>query len=412
MNNKGALFAVAAICCVSALSRPATALGSELPDGRYVVPGGFLYVGRTAEPPTDPELEYYDTTTDRLGTLVPVGDGRYRTKEKPELEFALQLPGIAVSEDKHLVDTSAGPFGFSVWHEPAAARRPLIVLLEGADDSTRDMGFLIPYFVAHGMNVLTYDQRGTGVSVGNWQFTSPVEKANDVLAALHSLSGDASIDFASVGVWGPSNGGWVAPIVATNYPLAFEILKSSSSGTIAANVMYEIRQDLVHTGRFSPQQIDDAMRFDATMFEAVKTGEHWKKAGDALAAARTQPWFPFMRVPPGVTAPPPAPMLAALQASLIYDPESTLERVTTPTLALFGQFDRSVDAATDAPGFRTAFGKAGMTDLTIHVFPGADHLLMASANGYESDELDPARFVSGYPAIMIDWLHHRGWASP
>ncbi len=66
------------------------------------------------------------------------------------------------------------------------------------------MGFLIPYFVGHGMAVLTFDQRGTGLSTGNWRFIGPAAKANDVIAALRSLAGDRAIDFNRVGVWGPS----------------------------------------------------------------------------------------------------------------------------------------------------------------------------------------------------------------
>jgi len=92
----------------------------------------------------------------------------------------------------------------SVWHASVATPKPLIVLLEGSDDSTRDMGFLIPYFVGHGMAVLTFDQRGTGLSTGNWRFIGPAAKANDVIAALRSLAGDRAIDFNRVGVWGPS----------------------------------------------------------------------------------------------------------------------------------------------------------------------------------------------------------------
>jgi alpha-beta hydrolase superfamily lysophospholipase len=380
--------------------------------GRYTTPNGSVYVGRTAEPPASPGIEYFDPATQRIGTLVWVRDDRYRTSDAPFLNFDLHQPAVPVVEDKHVVAGAAGDFGFSVWHQPAAANRATIVLLQGADDSTRDMGFLVPYFVSNGMNVVTYDQRGTGISAGSWQSSGPVEKAGDVLAALKSLTGDPAINVSAIGVWAPSNGGWIAPLIATRYPLAFEILKSSSSGTIADNVQYEIRQDLLHGNHFSTQQVADAMRFEAIVFDALATGNGWEKADAALTAARTQPWFSLMRIPPGLTVPPPPPMLAALRASLIFDPVPTLEHVATPTLALYGELDRNVDAAAGERGFRAAFAKAGMRDFTVHVFPGADHLLIASPTGYESDELTPARFITGYPSIMIEWLQKRGFAKP
>jgi len=387
----------------------AAPIDSDWPtNGRYATAQGMVYVGRTAEPPTKPQLEYFDVATHRIGNLVKVEGNRYRTQEKPYLDFDLRRPEVAVIEDRHAIGDRQGRFGFSLWHIRDATHRPLIVLLEGADDSTRDMGFLIPYFAANGLDVLTFDQRGTGISSGNWRFTGPADKAEDVEAALKSLVGDTAVDFARVGAWGPSNGGWVAPIIAHHYPLAFVILKSSSSGTIIDNVSYEVRQDLLHSGRFSPQQIDDAMRFERGLFRNLETNSDWASAGTALKKARTQPWFPLMRIPPGITTPPAPAMLTALRASLIYDPRSTLEHVTTPTLALYGALDRNVDVADGQRGFRAAFARSGMRDFTVHVFPRADHLLMLSKTGYESDALDPPRFVPGYPSIMIDWLSRLG----
>ena len=326
----------------------------------------------------------------------------------PELSIDLHTPDVPVVEDRHVIDDKQGNFGFSVWHSVHAAKQPLVVLLEGADDSTRDMGFLFPYFVSHGMDVLTFDQRGTGLSTGNWRYTSPADKADDMVAALHTLASDPGIDFARVGVWGPSNGGWVAPIIAHRYPLAFMILKSASGQTIINNVKYEVRQDLLHGHRFSPKQIDEAMRFEQIVFYSLETSHGWAQAGNALEAARTKPWFSQMRIPPGLTVPPPPAILAVLRASLLYDPRSTLQHVSLPTLLLFGQKDRNVDVVVSVHNFRDAFRQSGMRDLTVHVFPDADHLLMLSPTGYESDESEPTRFAKGYPSIMIDWLHQRG----
>jgi len=376
--------------------------------GRYATPHGIVYVGHTGEPPTQPGADYYDPTSQRQGTLEHLHGSLYRSSDKPELTVDLRTPDVAVVEDKHVVDDKQGDFGFSVWHSVHAAKLPLVVLLEGADDSTRDMGFLIPYFVSHGMAVLTFDQRGTGLSTGNWRYTSPVDKADDVVAALDTLVSDPAIDFARVGVWGPSNGGWVAPIIARRYPLAFMILKSASGQTIIQNVKYEIRQDLLHSHRFSPNQIDEAMQFEQIMFHCVETDQGWAHAANVLEKARTKPWFSLMRIPPGLAMPPPPAMLAALRASLLYDPRTTLQHVSTPTLLLFGQKDRNVDVAVSERDFRHAFGKSGMRDLTVHVFPDADHLLMLSPTGYISDESEPTHFAKGYPSIMIEWLHKRG----
>lgn len=413
------LFASALICGAALISAtvnagaPKTSVSREVSEhrpaiGRYTTPHGIVFVGHTGEPPTQPGVDYYDATSQRQGTLEHLQGLLYRTSDKPKLTFDLRTPDVAVAEDRHVIGDKQGNFGFSVWHSAHTAKEPLMVLLEGADDSTRDMGFLIPYFVSHGMDVLTFDQRGTGLSTGNWRYTSPSDKADDVVAALRSLVSDPGIDFARVGVWGPSNGGWVAPIIAHHYPLAFMILKSASGQTIINNVKFEVRQDLLYDHRFSPKQIDEAMRFEQVMFDSLESDKGWEQAGNALEVARTKPWFSLMRIPPDLTVPPPPTVLAALRASLLYDPRLTLQRVSLPTLLLFGQKDRNVDVGVSERDFRDAFRQSGMRDLTVHVFPDADHLLIISPTGYISDESEPTHFAKGYPSIMIDWLHQRG----
>ncbi|HEY6448755.1 MAG TPA: alpha/beta hydrolase [Acidobacteriaceae bacterium] len=378
-----------------------------LKQGAYRHGGGTVYVGIEAEPPDHPTVQFYDEKTGRTGTLEQIAGPDYRTDDSPTITFLLDSPISAIEEKAFVIETASGRLGASLWYAAGAGSHPTIILIHGADDETRAMGFLIPYFVSHGLNVVTYDQRGTGISVGNWQTTGPDSKADDVIAVLQKVGSDPVVDPHRIGVWGFSNGGWVAPIVATRFPLAFMILKSAPSETIAENVLYEIGMALREHDRFTPEQVSAALAFERTMFLAMETNSRWSAAGRALAAARKQPWFPYMRIPPGMTAPPPPPMLSALQTALIYDPAATLLRVRTPTLALFGLLDKNVDSADSAARFRKAFHRSGLRDFTIITFPGTGHTLERSGTGYEDDPSMPERMVDGYPDVMIRWLHAR-----
>ncbi len=380
-----------------------------LKPGAYRVAGGTIYVGIEAEPPDQPAMQYYDAKTRRIGTLKNISSHEYRTDDSPKLTFVLDSPSSPVVEKPFVVEHGPDRLGASLWHAPGAQRRSTIILIHGADDETRAMGFLIPYFVSDGLNVVTYDQRGTGESTGNWRYTGPDSKADDVVAILQKVKTNSAVDAHRVGVWGFSNGGWTAPIVATRFPLAFMILKSAPSESIAENVLYEVGQALREHGRFTPDQISQALTFERTMLLALQTNSNWNAAGDALNAAKKQEWFPYVRIPPGMTTPPPPPMLAALQAALIYDPAATLQRVRTPTLALFGALDKNLDSADSAARLRKALDQAGMKDLSITTFPGAGHTLVRSTTGYEDDPLLPERTVEGYPEIVIPWLDARGF---
>jgi pimeloyl-ACP methyl ester carboxylesterase len=386
--------------------------GSTPAPGLYMAAGAKVYVGPEADPPNEPSVEYFDAKTRRFGSLKHVSGDTYATSEAPTLTYQLVEPAVTVKEHAFTVDDAGGTLGASLWYSDTNthAKRPTILLIHGADDETRNMGFIIPYFVAHGVNVVTYDQRGTGQSVGSWRYTGPDSKADDAIAILQALRDDARIDPKRIGVWGPSNGGWVAPIVATRYPLAFMILKSPAAESIEENVLYEIHADLVEHPRFSSDQVAAAMAFERAMFAAIApdAAPNWPAVDEQLSQAKTQPWFSLMRIPPDLTLPPPPPVLAGFRASLIYDPASTLERVKTPTLAIFGALDKNVDARDSAMRLRKAFAVGGNNALKIVTFPNADHVIEASTTGYEATSLSPDRLVPGYPELMIDWLRSLG----
>jgi pimeloyl-ACP methyl ester carboxylesterase len=378
--------------------------------GVYQVNGGTIYVGIEAEPPDHPAVQFYDEKTRRTGTLEHISGHEYRTKDSPTMTFQLDSPISPIVEKPFVILNGADHLGASLWLALGAGKHPTIVLIHGADDETREMGFLIPYFVSFGFNVVTYDQRGTGESTGNWQFTGPESKADDVIAIIRLINSDPAVDPARIGVWGFSNGGWVAPIVATRSSVAFMILKSAPSESIEENVLYEIGQALREHDQFTSEQIAAALAFERTMLLALETNSNWSAAGEALEAAKKQPWFPAMRIPPGMTTPPPPPMLLALRAALIYDPTATLQLVRTPTFAVFGALDRNVDPEDSPARLRKAFDRSGFEGLTVLILSGAGHTLEKSMTGYEDEPSVPEQTIRGYPEAVINWLHVRGFA--
>jgi alpha/beta superfamily hydrolase len=69
-------------------------------------------------------------------------------------------------------------------------------------------------FAARGIAALVYDKRGTGQSTGDWR-TSPFEAlAEDAAAGVANLRNRPDIASSLVGIWGGSEGGWIAPAVA------------------------------------------------------------------------------------------------------------------------------------------------------------------------------------------------------
>jgi hypothetical protein len=65
------------------------------------------------------------------------------------------------------------------------------------------------------------------------------------------------------------------------------------------------------------------------------------------------------------------------------------------------------DVKHDVLALEAAFRRAGMRDLTVRWFADAGHAMKVSSNGF--DDVAPARYTSGYPGVMLEWLRARGF---
>jgi pimeloyl-ACP methyl ester carboxylesterase len=378
---------------------PSLTWAATLSPGLYRNEAGHsIYVGIERNEP-DPQVnQYFDPSTQRTGDL-------------PE-DSHLKLERL-IREEARIVDAPGGTLGASLYFS-GADKRTTIILIHGNDPETREMGFLMPYFVLNGINVISYDQRGTGKSTGNWQQNGPVQRARDVEAMYDAYSTDPHVDTARMGVWGFSNGGWTAPIVATTRPFAFMILKSGPAESIETNICYTVEQKLRRM-HYDAETIASATNAWRALIGALSGAGTWDTARQLYAAASTKPWFADSYLPifiPPDSPIPPAPETAdGLRRFILFDPTETLSKVRTPTLAIFGALDRNVDVAHDPTLFRSAFAHSGMHDFTIHIYKNAGHTLKVSTTGFNNEPSEPERLTAGYPQIMIRWMRQRGFLS-
>jgi uncharacterized protein len=358
--------------------------------------GHSIYVGIESEAGDPAVNEYFDPSTQHTGDLA---------------EHSHLKPQRLIREEARIVDAPGGALGISLYFT-GTAKLATVILIHGNDPETREMGFLIPYFVLNGIDVISYDQRGTGKSSGNWQQNGPAQRAADVEAVYDAYSTSAHVDERRIGVWGFSNGGWTAPIVATTRPLAFMILKSGPAESIETNICYTVEQKLRHM-HYDADAITLATNTWRAFISALSGTGTWDTARELYSAASTKPWFADSYLPifiPPDSAIPPAPETAdALRRFILFDPTETLPKVRTPTLALFGALDRNVDVAHGPTLFQSAFARAGMDDFTVHVYKDAGHTLKVSATGFNSEPSQPERLTAGYPQIMIQWMRQRGF---
>lgn len=380
-----------AIC----LALAARAGATPLAPGVYLDSGHAIYVGVEHDPPGPASNDFFDPTSQRTGDLQKAQDLKLRH---------------GISEEVRVINAPQGQLGLSLYYA-GEGPRATVILVHGNDPETREMGFIIPFFVCNGLNVVSYDQRGTGASVGDWLLNGPPQRADDVEAVYDAMRSDPHVDPHRIGIWAFSNGGWTAPLVATHRPVAFMILRSAPTESLTQNIDYEVEQSLrKHDARNAlPQALALWHAFEDSLNGKVS----WSDTTRLYEADAREPWFRYSLMPDlGITIPPPPAKVAGLRRLVTFDPTQTLLSVSsTPTLALYGALDRNVDAADSATHLREYLGRAGDRDVTIETYPHAGHQLIVSGSGYNGDATPPERFVPQYPQVMLTWLAKRGFTA-
>jgi alpha-beta hydrolase superfamily lysophospholipase len=382
---------VAALAIGLSLIAPVQAV--ILAPGSYIASGHTIYVGVRQELPDPASNDFFDSTSQRTGDLEATQDLHL-------------LSGIL--QERRVTEAPQGRLGFSLYYA-GEKPRATVILIHGNDPETREMGFIIPFFVCNGINVISYDQRGVGESAGNWFLNGPRQRAEDAAAIYDVMHGDPHVDSRRIGVWGFSNGGWTAPLLSIHRTVAFMILKSAPTESLVRNIDYEVEQTMRrHNAEdAAPQAVALWHAFEQSL-DGTVSWSYTKRLYDLDAK---QPWFQYSLMPElGISIPPPPSQIAGLRRFVTFDPTRTLLSVSsTPTLALYGALDRNVDAADSATHLREYLTRAGDRDVTIKVYPNAGHQLIVSKSGYNGDPTLPERFVPQYPQIMISWLTQRGF---
>lgn len=311
---------------------------------------------------------------------------------KRQQQISVQSASFTASDGKHI--------GASFWSAPGA-HRPAIVLAHGADDETRQMGTIIPILVDAGLNVLAFDQRGSGESGGDWRSDGVLQIGMDAAQGARELVEQGLA--ARVGFFGFSNGGWVASAAAARFgEPAFVILKSADSESVAENVIFETATDV--RAKFGDAAAGRAAKTMRALLDALAgdTPSLWANAKDQLETVRDAGWLSATQLPPAQALPLAPEQKAAYQRQLIYDPTKDLSTLRCPILILLGKQDQEVDTAASAAGFKQDFHRTRNQQVTILMFPEAGHqLVLVPKSGVRGSG---GTYAPGFPAGMISWI--------
>jgi len=294
----------------------------------------------------------------------------------------------------------------------AAGRRkaPLVVHVHGSE-KTPAIGSYYPYVMAAlGNTAFAYDKRGTGASGGD--YTQNFELlADDAAAALREARRLAAGRHSRAGLFGGSQGGWVAPLAAARAGADFVAVGFG----LVMSPLEEDREQVVSELR--RRKYDEAAiakaRLVADAAGAVMAS-HFTAGFDRVAEMKRryagEPWLREIggeftgRILEGDEAElrrVGAPLLDNLNILWNYDAVGVIRALDVPQLWVIAGEDR------EAPGDVTrerlaALARTGRP-IDLYVFPHTDHGM------YEfTEDADGTRHVTritdGYFRLLGDWI--------
>jgi dienelactone hydrolase len=296
-------------------------------------------------------------------------------------------------------------------------RHPAVVLIHGCCGMlpTRDFGYWSSYLAHHGLVVLAYDRRGGGASSGdaNSPFT---EIADDVVVGVRLLQQRSDVDPKRVGVFGMSNGGYVAPLAVTRSGgrIAFVAVRSGSARRVGGNIDYEVEGDLRSAG-FSDTDVARgvALRRRVTDFvvdHPKLTKPAWDSLQREVAAVQNERWYSLARVMwvPRISVADSGAMAYVdnLRTDWGYDPLPYWSHVRVPVYVMLGGLDRSVPTAESAQLLRDALARAGNTRAIVRVFPSGNHGLLEARTGFDAESRLLDRYVAGFQDGLVRWIRN------
>jgi pimeloyl-ACP methyl ester carboxylesterase len=277
---------------------------------------------------------------------------------------------------------------------------PAVVLISGSGAQNRDeelMGhrpFLViaDYLTRNGIAVLRFDDRGTAASTGDFTTATIVDFSQDVEAAARYLQTREEINREKIGLIGHSEGGIIAPMLASrSREVAFIVLLAGTG--VRGDRLLLSQQEAIYTASGMDEATWKTVKAtNEKAFEMVIQSTDPGQLKTDLAAYLKQALKEHPTLIPRETSEEQFVQLSVTQMTLPlmmhfikYDPVPALEQTRCPVLALNGEKDLQVPASENLEAIRAALARGGNKQVTIKALPGLNHLFQECTTGLPAE---------------------------
>jgi len=297
---------------------------------------------------------------------------------------------------------------------PAVSRpgiRPLAIFVHGSESTPTIGRSAYPYLLAaQGVTVFAFDKRGTGKSSGEYS-QNFAALAGDAAAAFKHAAQMAEGQFDRAGYFGGSQGGWVAPLAATQTNADFLVV---GFGLVLAPVEEDAEQvyDEMRRAGYGASDIDKAREVTTATGRIVAS--HFSDGITELMAVKLrhadEPWLQTIEgeFTGSILRASEADLRAGIAGDFEdsnvmwrHDPVAVLQSLDIPQLWVIAAND------TVAPGDLTQSRlralQAEGSPIVLAVFPETDHGMIEFIEGPDGSRTY-TRFTDGYFRLIADMM--------
>ncbi|MEI8226247.1 MAG: alpha/beta fold hydrolase [Bacteroidota bacterium] len=335
--------------------------------------------------------------------------------QEPKPPFSYTSEDVTFANDKFNINLSGtltipagtGPF-------------PAVILITGSGAQNRNeeiMGhkpFMViaDYLSRNGIAVLRYDDRGVGKSQGSYAAATSADLATDAEAAFNYLKNDSRINKKVLGLMGHSEGGLIAPIVASANPDVSFIVSLAGPGVTGEQIIHRQAADISRASGVDEKQINESVSINKKLFAVLKKESDNKKASEKMTALYKEILINKKTTPEEIEK-----SLKQVQSSLnpatltwfryfiMTDPGDSWKKVKCPVIALNGEKDIQVAADENLTEIEKALKSSRNNSVKTVKLPGLNHLFQHCKTGLPAEygEIEET-FSPEVLKIINDWI--------
>ena len=298
---------------------------------------------------------------------------------------------------------------------------PTILLINGMGPQDRDESmyghkpFLIisDYLTKKGFAVLRVDDRGTGLSTGDFDHSTTMDFANDAQSAINYLKTKDNVDTSKIGIIGFNEGGLIAAMLSVKSDDIKYIVLLATPGIPGREILLDQTTIMQKKLGIPEEEITKDLRLNTSIFNTIEhendtslVRKKLKKIyksfiaslGEKYAFSKkynvrnidkqinfmTKPWFRFY---------------------LTYDPAKTFEKVKCPLLILYGEKDLQIEPEKNNAAIEKALQKGGNQSFKSMILPDLNHLFQECKTGSPSEYPEIKQtFSPKAMQIIADWI--------